>query len=119
MGLTVAKVKIENIFDGRKSKELDFLVDTGAFLSIVPKEILKEIGVKPEQRKVFTLANGKKIMRRIGQVIFHYKKYYGPSWVIFGEREDKTLLGVLAIESMGLEVDPIKKRLKPTELLLL
>lgn len=119
MGFTIAKIKIENIFNGKKSKEMDFLVDTGAFLSIVPKEVLKDIGVIPKQRKSFTLADGKKIVRQIGEVRFHYKNYSGPSWVIFGEKKDKTLLGVLAIEAMGLEVDPIRKQLKPTELLLL
>lgn len=119
MGFTVAKVKIENIFNGKKSRALDFLVDTGAFLSVAPKEILRELGVVPREKKSFTLADGKKIVRQIGEVRFCYKSYSGPSLVIFGEKKDKTLLGVLAIEVMGLEVDPIKRQLKPTELLLL
>ena len=118
MGFTVAKIKIENIFDGKRSKELDFLVERGALLSVVPKETLRELGVTPRQKKSFTLVNGKKIVRQIGEGRFHYKDYSGPSLVIFGEKKDKILLGVLAIESMGLEIDPLKKRLKPGELLL-
>ena len=39
--------------------------------------------------------------------------------VIFGETDDTTVLGVTALESFGLEVDPVRGTLKEAELLLL
>ena len=39
--------------------------------------------------------------------------------VIVGEGEDVPVLGTTTLEIMGLEVDPITKKLKPTEYLLL
>ena len=93
-------------------------MDTGAFFSVVPKEILRNAGVHPRRRQTFTLANGHKIIRQVGGALFRYGKYEGEAPVIFGEKHDKALLGVLSIEAMGLEIDPVKKRLKPTELFL-
>jgi predicted aspartyl protease len=39
--------------------------------------------------------------------------------VIFGEAADQPVLGVTALEMMGLEVDPVRGELRPTEFLLL
>jgi predicted aspartyl protease len=39
--------------------------------------------------------------------------------VIFGETDDTTVLGVTALESFGLEVDPVRGTLKEAELLML
>jgi aspartyl protease family protein len=38
---------------------------------------------------------------------------------IFGETDDATVLGVTALESFGLEVDPVRGTLKEAELLML
>ena len=46
-------------------------------------------------------------------------KYEGYASIIFGINGDRQLLGVTALEEMGLQVDPITKQLKPIELLLL
>ena len=93
-------------------------MDTGAFFSIVPKVILRAAAIRPRRRQTLTRANGQKIIRQVGGALFRYGKHEGAAPVIFGEKNDKALLGVLSIEAMGLEVDPVKKRLKPTELLL-
>jgi len=119
MGITQVTIQIANLTDGARPQTVECVVDTGAFLSVVPRETLKKLGVVPKQKKQFTLANGRKITRWIGEVRFCYHTHSGPSWAIFGEKGDKALLGVHAIEAMGLEVDPVNKRLKPTELLLL
>jgi len=39
--------------------------------------------------------------------------------VIFGEDKDPAILGVIALEALGLEVDPIKNTLKEATLLML
>ena len=39
--------------------------------------------------------------------------------VIFGEEDDLAVLGVTALEALGLEVDPIKNTLREAELLML
>ena len=118
MGMTHVSVQIANPADGAHPQTVECLVDTGAFFSIVPKAILRAAEIRPRRRQTFTLANGQKIVRQVGGALFRYGKHEGEAPVIFGEKDDKALLGVLSIEAMGLEIDPVRQRLKPTELLL-
>ncbi len=39
--------------------------------------------------------------------------------VAFGEPGDATVIGVTTLELLGLEVDPVRQQLRPTDLLLL
>jgi predicted aspartyl protease len=39
--------------------------------------------------------------------------------IIFGEPEDIPVLGATALESLGYQIDPISKKLKPIELLMI
>lgn len=118
MGMTHVNVQISNPGNGAHTQTVECLVDTGAFFSIVPRSLLRSAGIRPRRKQVFTLANGRTMTRQVGDALFRYGKYEGAAPVIFGEKHDKALLGVLSIEAMGLEIDPVKKRLKPTELLL-
>ncbi|GAI21288.1 unnamed protein product, partial [marine sediment metagenome] len=36
-----------------------------------------------------------------------------------GEKEDLPILGVTALESLGYQIDPVTKKLKPVELLMI
>ena len=42
----------------------------------------------------------------------------GPAPVIFGEKGDEPLLGATTLESLGLVLDPFKRRLLPMRMLL-
>jgi aspartyl protease family protein len=111
MGITVLKVGIANPGRPAKVRELEFLVDSGAIFSVVPKKILKELAIKPMAEQAFRLADGTEIVRKKGSAVFRYKDRVGTADVIFGEDGDFTLLGVLALESMGLGLDPLKREL--------
>ncbi len=98
-------------------REVEFLVDSGCFYTMVPRTILEEIGVDPVMEQTFTLANGDEIRRQVGLVYLFYKDRPGGSLVIFAEEGDQTLLGVLGLESMGYKLDPVKGDLEPIKLL--
>jgi len=119
MGFTVVRVRICDPEKPESCHELELLADTGAMYSIVPKEILEKIGIRPFGRRVFALANGEKIEREVGGAVYKVDRYQGYASVVFGVDEDKPLLGVTALEEMGLQVDPVTKQLRPIELLLL
>ena len=112
MGFVRVRVTIFNLAERDKSCEIECLVDTGSIHSLLPKSILKQIEVKPTRERPFTVADGRKIKRKIG-------KCEGAAPVIFSNKGDKPLLGITALEALGLEVDPISGRLKPMELLIL
>jgi len=47
---------------------------------------------------------------------FHGEEGYSP--VIFGERGDATLLGMVSLETLGLILDPLKRQLRPSPMML-
>lgn len=120
MGTLSVRVKVSNPSDGGKAFEQEMVVDTGAYMSILPRSVLEGLGIRPVTRRSFGLADGKtRIERDVGTANFSYKEFIGGSPVIFGEESDKALLGVLTIEALGLMVDPVKGELKPVEMFLL
>lgn len=119
MGFVRVKTKVCSIESRDRCTELELLADTGAMFSVVPADRLRELGIEPEARRSFALANGARIEREVGNAVFEWDGYSGASPVIFGDSDDHPILGVVSLEAMGLEVDPLRGTLKPMELLLL
>lgn len=120
MGTLIVRVHISNPSDGEKPIEQEMIVDTGAYMSVLPRDVLTKLGIRPVTRRTFGLADGKtRIEREIGTANFAYRGFIGGSPVVFGEQSDKALLGVLTLEALGLSVDPVKGELKPVEMFLL
>jgi len=119
MGFTTVKVKICNPRYPERQREAELLVDTGTVYSIVPGEVLKELRIEPLGKRTFLLASGARIEREVGGALYRIGEREGYASVVFGEKGDKALLGVTALEELGLQVDPVTKELRPTELLLL
>ena len=119
MGFTTIGVKLINPESPRLTCDARLLIDTGALYSIVPAHLLEAIKLKRKRSQKFTLANGKSITRWVSDVLFTYGDYEGAAPVIFGEQTDKPLLGVVTLEALGLEIDPISHELRPAPLLLL
>lgn len=97
---------------------MQFMVDSGAVYSVIPKEVMAKLGIRPHSKKVFTLANGETIERAIGDATFEYGSDKGASPVIFGEAGDSSLLGAVTLESLGLILDPIRREIKSLPLVL-
>ncbi len=118
MGIVKVRFKVYNPADMSKYVEVDGIVDTGAIYSVIPSSLLNSIGIKPLERRRFLLFGGY-VERDVGGAIIEVMGKRGAVTVIFGEEKDVNVLGVTALEALGLEVDPIKGTLKETEQLLL
>jgi len=118
MAIFAVRVAVKGV-ERRQEATVKMIVDTGASLSVIPKSTLQKIGIVPRWRRQFTLANGEKIERDVGIPIFRWNGYEGASEVIFREKGDKPLLDALALEALGLKVNPRKQKLEPIEFLLL
>jgi len=112
------EIRVYNPADPSMFREVGLLVDTGAVYAIIPGRVLREVGIEPREKRVFRLANGQEIERDVGIAIIEYGKYATGATAVFGEEDDTPVLGVQALEGLGLEVDPLTKQLKPTALLL-
>ncbi len=119
MGFTRVLFTVSHPIDLERSSEVELLVDAGAVSSVVPREILEKLGVPKQFRRAFQLANGQMIERDVGAAFFRWNDHMSVAPVVFAEPEDMPLLGVTALEAMGLAVDPKTRALIPTPSLLL
>lgn len=112
MGATHVTVTIRNPADPDRFWEGLFLVDTGATDSLVPGPQLEAIGLEPKGRRVYELADGNEIAMdvTVGEIEFMGETVGGT--ILFGAADTEPLLGLTALESVGIEVDPVNRRLK-------
>ena len=119
MGFIKVRVKIGNPEKPGVSKEVELIADTGAIYTVVSKKVLEELGIRKRGKRKFKLANGRVIEREVGIIEIEVKKTVAYTTVVFGEESDTQVLGITALEELGMQVDPITGELKPMELLLL
>jgi hypothetical protein len=71
---------------------------------------LKKLGICPVREVDFTLADGTTITRRVGDACFELGGEGGAAPVIFG-KEGEAVLGATTLGSIGLILEPFKRRL--------
>ena len=116
MGITTLKLRVANAKDARRSTELECIVDSGAIFAIVPRRILRAIGVRPTRSEHFSLIDGSHVRREIGEARFTIGERSGVSPVIFGARGDAAVMGAVTLETLGLMLDPLKRELRTMRL---
>ncbi len=119
MGTTTKRFIVKKSREANKKIVIQFLIDSGAVYSLVPKEHLSTLGIKPYKTLDFALADGSTITRQVGDAYFEYNGEGGAAPVIFGENGDKPLLGATALESLGLVLNPFKRELFPMRMLMI
>ncbi len=112
MGLTHVTVSMKGLRSLNGAYEADFLVDTGATDSLAPGAKLREIGVQPVGMTVYELADGTVHEYPFGLVEIKFMGEITAGRVIFGPDNAEPLLGVTALESVGITVDPANRTLK-------
>ena len=112
MGETYVTVSIRNPADLDRCWEGLFRVDTGAFDSLVPGPHLDAIGLKPEGTRVYELADGTEIVMDITGADIEFMGEIVGGTIRYGAPDVEPLLGLAALASVGIEVDPASRRLK-------
>lgn len=106
MGATHVTVAIRNPAEPERVWEGIFLVDMGATDCLVPRQHLESIGIVPEGQRIYGLADGREIRMDIAVARVEFMGEFVGATVIFGDADAEPLLGVTALESVGIEVDP-------------
>ena len=112
MGATHVTVTIRNPAEPDRTWEGLFLVDTAAVDSLVPGPHLEAIGLGPKGQRVYELADGSEVKMDITTADIEFMGDIVGGTIIFGDAGAEPLLGVTALESVGIEVDPHNQRLK-------
>ena len=106
MGVTQVTAVVRNPADTDRAWEGTFLVDTGAIDCLVPRPHLEAIGLRPKGQRVYGLADGSEIRMEFTTGDVEFMGETVGATIVFGEPEAEPLLGVTALESVGIEVDP-------------
>jgi clan AA aspartic protease len=112
MGLTHVTVRLKNMTAPNGGYEADFLVDTGATDSLAPGVELRKIGLLPVGKTVYELANGALEEYEYGLAEITFMGEVTAGRIIFGPDDAEPLLGVTALESVGITIDPANRTLK-------
>ena len=90
------------------------LIDTGATYTVLPEEILEEVGAwGPMPEVEVTLGNGETVKAKAYGVAITIEEVEAPSISITFEGA-QTVIGVETLESIGLKLDPTTGRLEFT-----
>ena len=112
MGATYVDVTIRNPAEPHRTWTGAFLVDTGAFDSLVPRSHLEAIGLVPRGIREYTLADGRRAALDITVAEIEFEGERVGGTIIYGDDGVEPLLGVTALESGGFEVNPRSERLE-------
>lgn len=118
MGITKVKLIIKNPFNGGDGMEEEFLVDTGAHYTVIPQELVKKLNLKSSFTQEFYLADGRIIKRDVGGALVRFQDKELPVPVVLGKKGDSALLGITTLESFGLMIDPFKRTIYHSKLML-
>jgi len=112
MGAVHVNVTIRNPAAPERAWEGLFLVDTGATDTLVPRQHLEAIGIEPMGQRVYELADGSQIRLKTTIGVIEFLEEVSGGLIVFGDADAEPLLGLTAMESAGVEVDPRNGRLK-------
>ena len=96
---------------GRYFETLQGLVDTGATFTVVPGNLLERLGVRPQRKEPFALADGRLVEYEVGTVLFRLAGKEGASTCVFAPAGIEPLIGAVTLETLLLGVDPVNERL--------
>ena len=112
MGIIYVPVIVRNPADRDRSWEGRFMVDTGATDTLIPRATLDAIGITALGQREYSFADGSDAIFDIAIAEIEFMGEIVGSTIVFADADTVPLLGVTALESAGIEVDPRNETLK-------
>ena len=112
MGATYVTVTVRNPAEPHRAWEGTFLVDPGAMNCSAPRKHLAAIGLVPEGQRRYRRADGSETLRDIAIAQVEFMDGLTGVSIGMGDDDAEPLLGLTALESVGIAVDPETHTLK-------
>jgi clan AA aspartic protease len=96
---------------GRIWEQVEALADTGATYTWISRDVLDRLGIAPEFRFEFEVADGRVIQRDVAQTRVRVHGEDRITLIVFGDAGSRALLGAYTLEGAGLSVDLVNRRL--------
>src|SRR5262245_40192222 len=113
MGLTQVASRVKRPEARGTALRVRFLVDTGAVYTVLPARVWRTLRLRPTSTAEFALADGSTITRDVSEARFEIAGRMATSPVILGEADDAPLLGAVALETLGLMLNPLTREVIP------
>ena len=113
MGIFTAKLRVWNPASSLPAQELELTVDTGASYSWISRSRLEPLGIRSVRRMQFRTIEGHTIERDLAPVFVATDGFTGGDNVVMAEQGDMEVMGAHTLESLGITVDPVAKKLVP------
>ena len=96
---------------GQQFLDLEALVDTGATYTSIPENTLAQLGIEMRESRSFELADERVVEYPVGYATIRLEEREIIALVVFAPDGTGPLLGATTLETAGLTVDPIHRRL--------
>jgi len=114
MGKVIEKVKLTSFFDPKKSVEVEAVIDTGATMVVLPKNLVQELGLEKIEDVRVKYADGRVERKEVyGVVKLELKGRVGNFDVLAENEEAQPLIGQIVLERLDLIIEPSTRRLIP------
>lgn len=114
MGKVIEKVKLTNWFDSARSVEVEAVIDTGATMMVLPKDIVNNLGLqKMEEVKVRYANNHVETKEIYGVVRLELKGRVGSFDVLAENEGSQPLIGQIVLERLDLVIEPSTRSVLP------
>ena len=107
MGMVYADVTIFSA-DGTRRSTVRLLVDTGSTLTWIQENVLETLGLRPREIRTFRPIDAREtpLKRPVTDALIECDSLQGVVGLVFAKPGDGQVLGVTALERLGLAVDP-------------
>jgi len=114
MGKIVEKVRLTNLVDPTKSAEVDAVVDAGATMLVLPKNVVERLGLpKVDEVRVRYANNSVETKEIFGVVTLQLQGRTGNFDVPAEAEGAQPLIGQIVMERLDLVIEPSTRRVTP------
>jgi predicted aspartyl protease len=114
MGKVIEKIKFTSLFDSMKTREVEAVIDTGATMLVLPRNVVEELGLRKIGERRVRYANNQIQIKSVYRGVILELKGRDGIFDVLGEVEgSEPLVGQIVLEALDLIVDPIAKTVIP------
>src|SRR5208337_2759575 len=96
-----------------KQATVEFLVDSGATYTLLPKKVWRAIGLKPMDSVKCVLAGGTGVQRKVSECLIALPQGERSTPVLLGDMGDNALLGTATLKEPPVVLNPFTRQLQP------
>src|SRR5271157_756762 len=93
-----------------KQATVEFLVDSGAMYTLLPRKVWRAIGLKPMDSIKCSLADGTTVERKVSECRIALPQGERSTPVLLGEKDDEALVGTVTLEELGVVLNPFTRQ---------